>query len=495
VPKTEISKLKTLVEIAGWKKSPSLQAHSICWLRDNRHRLGKEAYTPLTHYLAEKLDITIDRLQAIITLQGFQETARALATPKTPLPRSPEDLVYPTTGWLGAYLNYAQGNEAPGAFHFWTGASVLGAACRRNFYIDQGSFFIYPNLYVLIISPSGSKKSSSLVIGQDILERLNLQLLDEGVDPRERIRISPKKVAPERFFHLLKAEEIEDDIDPKIVDSVAFLGITELVILLGKSVFHADQMIHLLTELWDCPEKYEVSTFVRGNEVLRNVAISLVACTTEAWLYDSAQEDIFTGGFMGRCVVVPRGYSNRVYAKPEPLDPVQANELSKWLVSLSTSKTTQLTIKGWDWYQDWYEKNKQIAAGQDDRKMEGYFNRRDVHLLKIAMLIALSEGHKAILEEDLKVALKILEHEEKFLPNVLNKVGVHPKSKTGEEVLDYLTRKGDWVTRSTLCRATWRATGGAHVLDRIMDDLLSQDRVEKDRAGRATIWKAKEPSL
>jgi hypothetical protein len=411
-----------------------------------------------------------------------------------------EDSVYPTTGWLGSYLSYAQGNEAPGAFHFWTGASLLGAlgaACRRNFYIDQGSYCIYPNLYVLIIAPSGAKKSSSLIIGQDILERLNLEMLDEGIHPSDLIRISPKKVAPERFFHLLKAEEIEDEItgQTRWADSIAFLGLTELVILLGKSVFHSDQMIHLLTELWDCPEHYDASTFARGDEAMRNVAISLVACTTESWLYDSAQEDMFTGGFMGRCIVVPRGYTDKEYPKPEPLDPVQANTLAKWLLSLSTSQATQMVIHGWDWYQNWYHKNKEIAATQDDRKLEGYYNRRDSHLLKIALIIALSEGHKKILEEDLKVALRILQHEEKFLPMVLNKVGVHPSSKKGEEVLDYLVRKGDWVTRTDLCKSTWRATGGAHVLDRLLDDLLSQDRVERDRKGKATLWKAKETTL
>jgi hypothetical protein len=154
-----------------------------------------------------------------------------------------------------------------------------------------------------------------------------------------------------------------------------------------------------------------------------------------------------------------------------------------------------MVIHGWDWYQNWYHKNKEIAATQDDRKLEGYYNRRDSHLLKIALIIALSEGHKKILEEDLKVALRILEHEEKFLPMVLNKVGVHPSSKKGEEVLDYLVRKGDWVTRTDLCKSTWRATGGAHVLDRLLDDLLSQDRVERDRKGKATLWKAKETTL
>jgi hypothetical protein len=313
--KTEIGKLKDLVEISGWRKSPSLQAHSIIWLRDNKHRLEKEEYDKLFTYLAEKLDISIERLKAILLLRNFQETARALGVSKTPLPRAMEDSVYPTTGWLGSYLSYAQGNEAPGAFHFWTGASLLGASCRRNFYIDQGSYCIYPNLYVLIIAPSGAKKSSSLIIGQDILERLNLEMLDEGIHPSDLIRISPKKVAPERFFHLLKAEEIEDEItgQTRWADSIAFLGLTELVILLGKSVFHSDQMIHLLTELWDCPEHYDASTFARGDEAMRNVAISLVACTTESWLYDSAQEDMFTGGFMGRCIVVPRGYTDKEY--------------------------------------------------------------------------------------------------------------------------------------------------------------------------------------
>jgi hypothetical protein len=426
--KTELGKLKDLVKATGWKGSVSLQTHTIIWLKESKARLSGEDWVTLSNYLAQGLDITIERLTAIFRLTKFEEVVRALTTPRKILPKDKEDMVYPTTGWLGAYLDYSQGNEAPGAFHFWTGVALLGAACKRNFYIDQGSYFIYPNQYILIIAPSGAKKSSSLAIGNNLLESLNLMLTDEGVDEADLIKIAPKRLAPERFVYSLQAKEVIDPVtnNTRWADSVAFFGVTELVVLLGKSVFHSDQFVHLLTELWDCPEEYPVSTFVRGDEVLRNVAVSLVACTTESWLYEATQEDIFTGGFMGRCVVVPRGYTNKFYPIPAPLDPIQRNELAKWLIPLATAKKTAVQITAWDWYRDWYKKNKEATAVCTDKKMEGYYNRRDVHLMKLALVLSKSEGHGAILQEDLEVALKILEHEEKFLPQVLNNVGVHP---------------------------------------------------------------------
>ena len=210
--KTDLAKLKGVVTTKGWQDSPSLQAHSIIWLKENKAILSLEEYELASNLIAKGINISLERLAAITKLTKFQEIVRALAIPREILPRSKDDLVYPTTGWLGAYLDYSQGNEAPGAFHFWTGVALLGAACKRNVYMDMGSYFIYPNQYILIIAPSGGKKSSSLAIGNNLLETLNLMLEDRGVHEADRIRISPKKVAPERFIHIMKAVEVVDEV-------------------------------------------------------------------------------------------------------------------------------------------------------------------------------------------------------------------------------------------------------------------------------------------
>ncbi len=92
----------------------------------------------------------------------------------------PGEEIYPTTGWIGDYLEYAKYNHVPTAMHFWVAISVLGCACKRNFYIDRGTFRIYPShQYILLTGKKAVGKSAALEVGADMIARVNRQLDEE----------------------------------------------------------------------------------------------------------------------------------------------------------------------------------------------------------------------------------------------------------------------------------------------------------------------------
>lgn len=482
----ELEKFFQTIDQAEWLEDPSAQAKAVAWFQEFRSLLSAEEANSALASLADRLSLPIARVRAIARLSSLPEISRALlCNPKRgPLPRTEEDEMYPTEGWLGDYLNYAAGNESHTSWHFWTAVAVLGGACRRNFYLDAGNYYIYPNHYVMLLGPSGSKKGAALGPGHDLLERTNYLLSQSNVHPADLVAISPRKVVAERLLHLIQARKITDPLTntERWADSVAFFPISELSVLLGKSVFHSDHFIHILTDLYDCPALYVVSTFKRGDEVLRNVAISLVACTTEDWLEEATSHDFFTGGFMGRCVVLPRHYSNKEYATAEFLDPVVRDKLAKHLVALATAQPRTLRIPAEDdeWYREWYHQNKQTLRTVEDRRLQGYYSRRHTHLIRLAMVLSLAESAKRtyLADGSLQIADTILSHEETYLHRALTRLGKPAQARVVDRVLRIINSCPDGISRTDLSRRTHGFTGGKQVLDRAIDTLRDQGKIK-----------------
>ncbi len=484
-------KLRLATNSPKWKTDINIRAEFLVWLQNSKDTINHKDWRAALDIVSKALDITTDRLSRILLFDEMSEITRALQVDLSPKLREKEDEIYPEFGWIGDYLQYSQENEAPLAYHFWTAIAVLGAAAKRNFYLDQGNFYIYPNHYILIAGPSGNKKSTSFSLGQGLLERCNSILSDTpNIHDAEHIRMTPEKISPEAFLSIMKAKKIPDRNTglPKYVDSTCFVGISELAVLLGKNVFHSDFFIHLLTSLYDCPNTFVVTTIARGKETLKNVAISLVACSTREWMEQSVTSELFTGGFMGRCILVPRGYSLKEFPTAGFIDPVRATILSEKLAEIASSRKQQMYIEDRPWFNDWYKANKQQLVAQTDERMRGYYSRRDKHLLRLSMVFAIAEGKNMITEEYMTKASEILQHEEVFLKETLSLVGQHPQTQITEKVFEAISDKNGWIQRSELSRRTSRFTGGARYLDGSLSDLVDQGRVIRRIKGKVRFY-------
>jgi hypothetical protein len=128
---------------------------------------------PLLVRLEERLGIPKERILAIARLPDPRDIRRALkAQPQLPRLRLDKEKVYPRGGWIGAYLDFTLLSEQPLGWHFWVGLAVLGAACRRNLYMDLGfGDVLYPNTYVLLVGDSGLGKNQVINRGTRVLRR------------------------------------------------------------------------------------------------------------------------------------------------------------------------------------------------------------------------------------------------------------------------------------------------------------------------------------
>ena len=59
------------------------------------------------------------------------------------------------TDWLDNYMKYTENSEPHPRFRLWTGISVISACLMRKCKIPWGFFDIYPNMYIVLVGPSG----------------------------------------------------------------------------------------------------------------------------------------------------------------------------------------------------------------------------------------------------------------------------------------------------------------------------------------------------
>jgi hypothetical protein len=385
----------------------------------------------------------------------------------------------PKQGWLRDYVNFTIGSEAPGAFHFMVGAAILGATLGRKVWFNKGYYRIYPTLQILIVAPTGKcRKSSSISIGIKTLQEFSKF-------PNREVNIISDKVTPEALVTSLDYRpEVKIDVERGAVtseskDAVAVIVASELAVMLGKQKYN-EGIIALFTQLFDSPEEFTTRTKNAGNVVLKNVAITFVGASTPDWLISAIPQDAFGGGFMSRILFVVQEDTPRCFPIPKALDPNAQGKLVQGLLDIQPSGPVQVEMTGaaYQWYILWYTAQKKNIP--EDSKMAGYHERKPDHMVRLALLLTVSEGRKEIEVDDLITANKILTHLEKEMLVTFKWLGMRPVGADQERIIRTLRSMGGEAERPDLLRKMIFYMN-AHQFGLAMDTLLQSKVVREDQ--------------
>jgi hypothetical protein len=502
----------------SWAKDINDQFRFIGWVHEMRlAAIQPEGLTLAEHEACMRMGIGKERWEKLLLLEDTKEIRRALkATRRDPTKRLNGEEVYPKSGWLGAYLDYSMDSEVPLGWHFWTGVGIIGAALRRNLYIDRNTFYILPNHYMIMVGPTAAHKSTAIGHGLSILEHLNKQawgrVQETWID--RRVIILPIKLTPEAMVDALKAGNKHYDEFPNpvhIPQSVGLLQCSELSVLMGKNVMGADRMIHLITDLYGHEGKeYKFRTRQRGEHMLTEPTISTLFGSTASWINKSVTSELFTGGFVGRNMWLERDTSTKWLPKPQPLDPVMKEGLAAMLLPwmLTTVKEMELTPAAEQWFDKWYLENK--AASAPIPLMEGWKERKQGHLLKLAMVLAVSDmcdgGMKPgdldrypsihLGMQYLEKALELVNLEEAQMPECFSRIGQHESVETTDELLSVLKGmelKQCPVRHSDLFKRMRHRVGDVGNFKKHMQSLIEAGEVEREECGRG--WAYRTPRM
>lgn len=283
--------------------------------------------------------------------------------------------------------------ESPQSWRMWAAMAAISAVVGRKVYKNMGGVYtVYPNLYIMIVGDSGLRKSLPV----DIVDRLVRGVGNARV-------ISGRNSVQSIISDLSRVETRPDGKDP-IKEAHAAIISEEFGSLLIKD----DQSDIILTTLFDQAGRKEwINTTKKdGREKLIYPYITIFGASNQTHLRLALDRASITGGLIGRFIFVEafKRHKHNPLTDDAPLinyDPAikALEEISKYEGEFVWSKEGKEVFDSF--YQDI---GKKIDTGQDTT---GTINRLHVKVLKVAMIIALSEGHGLILQkEDIEHAIK-----------------------------------------------------------------------------------------
>ncbi len=434
--------------------------------------------------IAVEAGIDVRRVSSIFTLKEVHEVRTAVIHGEPPRPIiSSEDEIYMIPGFFEKYITYASGNRAPIAFHWWSGSGAAGAACRRWVYFERIDP-IYPNLYLTFCGPSGGGKSTAIHTAVKLLSRMNELMDEEEMDRQMHMTILPDVITPENIYDYLAPKR---DDGQGLQESIGILVNDEVATLLGKQSWNSDGIIHLLTQLYDGRSSTK-STRGRGPQTLKNVVMNFMAGSTPDWIRSSVTEDMFSGGFMGRCINIYRPENNsESFPHPRPHDPILREELAQVLKRLSQGYITDtkdplsmamcLSEKADVEYQAWFRRTEKYIV---DPYLGGFYQRRDIHLLKNCMTVeATSTGHREISLETVQRVIEIIERETRHFPQLVRLVGESDQGRVKRRVFEAIRLEWPEAIQQVELYKQFGHTATRKAMNMYIQDLIEVGSIEK----------------
>lgn len=234
------------------------------------------------------------------------------------------------------------------------------------------------------------------------------------------------------------------------------LCLTELSHFLGVNSAH---MIDFLTTIYD-QEVYDAKTKNKGDDIIPGPYLTVLACTTPTNITRYLREDVISGGFSRRALFAFELDEGDPIAFPVITD--AANEAWRACVSWAQKLENiagqfEWTAPATIWYKNWYDQLFHSLKNHDNIMTRGYYKSKHIQLLKVAMLVALSETTELRLEKThLEVSLEILDKLEKNLPKVFEAMGRNELAPIAARMVELLEMAGQPVPENKVLSEFFR---------------------------------------
>jgi len=378
------------------------------------------------------------------------------------------------------YLTYTENLESPDSFHIWCCISLISTALRRQAWVDMGYFKIFPNMYVVIVSDPGvCRKSAAINAAVALFEDLG------------DIRMSADATTREALIRALKQCEATTQMDEGEVYIHSSLTIVskELSVFLGTG---NNDLLALLTDLYDCPPKWEYRTKNSGIDTIENVWLSLLGASTPEWLSSSIPISAIGGGFTSRVIFVVESESRKKEPFPEltPAGRAAKERLKTALEEITKMKGAfEITKGGKEVFEEWYRGYSH--RDMPDKRFWGYAERKHIHILKLAMVLSVSRaGGMKITADDVVLAKDMLDAIEPGMIEAFGAAGRSTESFDIGVVRDIIKSYGK-ISKKELLGFIWRDVS-PRVFDLIISFLLDGGIVERTFEGGEIYYEWKE---
>ncbi len=350
---------------------------------------------------------------------------------------------------------------------------MLASTMGRNVFLTKTydvDTRLYPNLYVILVSPSGKcRKGGALSFAHRLLDAAGVHIHVEAITKRA-------------LTQALANEILVVDKVPQGESKLVIIS-DELEVFLGKDA-GITGLFAMLTRLFDCPDRWEYITASQGKDYLHNVCLNVIGGTVPQW-FKNLTTEVMGSGFLARIILVsqdstPRKHSG-VRKNGHTVEDVQG--LKKWLIEFlvklrEIKKEVFLSSGAAEFYDGWYNDRE---APTDERFLSFYEREHD-HVLKVAMLLAASSGDlfssNVVNVARVKEAIILMEKVKACMEGPYSEMGEGIASKMSERVIKLIREKGGEASHSWLLNRTWHLCKDTEDFKKVMQMLVEREKVK-----------------
>jgi uncharacterized protein DUF3987 len=434
-----------------------LFSHALKWIRNFPGNLSEKDKVELREIICHTFGLTPEGLLAqlndeIEVDQGGTYDAK----------KEENDLrrLVPVGGFYDRYCTYTDHSEAPLAYHLFCALVGIGVTVNRRVWFNMGYYNLFPNLGVILLGPSGIKKTTAANIIIEMLQFLELS------------KIYSEKLTPEQLVEAMKEH------------AQGLIFAPEMAVFLGRQRY-MEGIVPLITRLMDCPSVWSSETIGRGKTTLHDIAVSTIMCSTADWFINNTTEDIVGGGFIARHILVVQNDSPRSEAIPRPGDPKLKERL---IYDIGEVHTIQgeifLDAQTEKAYRDWYNtSHKHELKNVEHEILATYFQRKPDHAKRVAICLHLAEHATLTLcLSCFTRAVEILDWIERFIPGLLRQMFKTSSGHSADLVLQAIRNAGGVVDHSELLRRLQHRLNGAElkpIISSLKDSGIVAEHVDK----------------
>jgi hypothetical protein len=369
------------------------------------------------------------------------------------------DLVYATRGM-----------ETPTLYVVWSALFLLSTIIKREAWVQWYPDKFYCNLYVILVGPAGSKKSTVIdVIGIPILNRLQQHITDPMFKLVKNIRSVKNKITPEAL--LIDMMPVGENIvvkdangHPIMLPDGSFatyqptsemaLILSEMAVSISKRSY-AEGIVQFLLDLYSCHDEWTYTTIARGRTKLEKLYTTFIAATTPNGFRDSIPEAASGDGFISRNIVAyQQGYPR---IRPVPMEVKHAPDLEE--MTRRAAWIAQNTIGEYSFskgatkaYNKWYYKfKKDLDRAGENASIQ---SRLDSQVRKTAFLLRAARydaSDNVISEEDFWDAVRLVEGTYQSGVQIINELSMDGYVRNVAVMENYLKKQRE-ATRTVLMR-------------------------------------------
>lgn len=406
--------------------------------------------------------------------------------------------------WLEEVVQSRSELESPLSFWMWAGLSAISAVVKDNIWLDRDVIYkLYPNIYVMFHAESGLKKGPPVAMATRFVSSINNTRVITG---RSSIQGILKEMGTART---------KPGVKGVVGDASVFISSSELT----SSIVDDKVAMDILTDLYD--RQWRVgewrSLLKMETFTLNNPTVTMLTATNEAHSSDFFSKKDIHGGYFARTFIVYESEENRInsllrrlrnppddvksitYLKElakikgafKPLSqPEESDEYKIRIVDPDSGQVDYFNESGAR-YEEWYHNFRKDAKNQLAKDETGTLNRFGDSVLKVAMLLSLSERPELeITDSAMELAIRLCE---RLIGNVRQTTwGARGMSDfsplKAKIIMELLQRENHMVSRPMLMKKLWMHYGHPSEFDEMMNSFDASGMIKTETSGNQIIY-------